>query len=59
MLIAEHGPESWSIARACAFACGIGTPEFDEAWEIGSLVQRKLGIDHTPDTAMRYLERRS
>ena len=39
--------ESSSIARARAFACRTGTCAFDEAWEIGCLVQGELSVDLT------------
>ena len=57
-LIAEHSETSWRIARARAFDHGPGTPAFDEAWAVSTVLQRRLKIRHMPDTATRYLERR-
>lgn len=55
-LMAAHGEEAWTVARAQAFAA-LGRPErSDLAWHVVARIERRMKIDWQPDTATRYLE---
>ena len=56
MLIDLYGGESWQISRERAFLAMREGTDPDRAWHVNGVIERRLKIDHQPDTATRYLE---